>query len=40
MITLYFERVKDGQLKNTTISDTYYDESLFLNEKQNEQFSH
>ena len=33
MITLYFERVKDGQLKNTTISDTYFDESLFLKEK-------
>lgn len=33
MITLYFEKVKEGQLKNTTHSDTYYDESIYLKEK-------
>ena len=33
MITLYFEKVKEGHLKNTTHSDTYYDESIYLKEK-------
>lgn len=33
MLTLYFEKVKEGELKSVTHSDTYYDESVYLKEK-------
>lgn len=33
MITLYFEKVKEGRLSNTFTTDTYYDESVYLKEK-------
>ena len=38
MITLYFEKVKEGRLSNTFTTDTYYDESVYLKEKSEDSY--
>lgn len=38
MITLYFEKVKEGKLANTFTTDTYYDESVYLKEKSEDSY--